>query len=114
MLNGPVRETERSSHMMVSKIKSDFLDFSTKGKASVEISPLIIDYNKSTLLSSLEEVKEKINESITILDLTKTCLLFELPIYGFLTRIEALHFVLFHTQRHIHQLQNIYQIVIIK
>jgi hypothetical protein len=69
-------------------------------------------YNKEELLHSLEDIKAKIKQAIETLDLTKTCLAFELPVYGFLTRLEAVYFILYHTQRHIHQLKNIHQKVI--
>ncbi|MBC8035111.1 MAG: DinB family protein [Chitinophagaceae bacterium] len=107
ILNGPNKETQRQADKMVQKIKSDFLDFSTKGQSADNLKPPIIDYNKNALLISLEALKEKISEAIENLDLTKTCTALELPVYGFLTRWEALHFMLYHTQRHIHQLKNI-------
>jgi hypothetical protein len=43
------------------------------------------------------------------LDLTPTVLAFELPVIGSLTRLEAIRFVTYHTQRHNHQLKNIRQ-----
>ncbi len=107
IMNGPYKETQRQPDKMVQKIKSDFLDFSTKSQSADNLKPPLIDYNKNELLIALETLKENMNQVIEISDLTKTCTAFELPIYGFLTRWEALHFILYHTQRHIHQLKNI-------
>lgn len=107
IINGPYKETHRQSDEMVQKIKTDFLDFSTKGQSADNLKPPLIDYNKNELLISFETLKEKMNHVIEISDLTKTCTAFELPVYGFLTRWEALHFILYHTQRHIYQLKNI-------
>ena len=109
IMNGPFKETERQPDEMVQKIKTDFLDFSTKGQSADNLKPPLIDYNKNELLISLETLREKINQVIETSDITKTCTAFELPIYGFLTRWEALHFMLYHTQRHIHQLKNIFK-----
>ena len=107
IMNGSYKETQRQPDEMVQKIKSDFLDFSTKGQSADNLKPPLIDYNKNELLINLETFKENINQVIENSHLTKTCTAFELPIYGFLTRWEALHFILYHTQRHIHQLENI-------
>ena len=71
------------------------------------VRPPKIDYNKQELLHSLQEVKQKLYETLQSQDMTKTCTDFELPQLGHLTRIEAAHFVLAHTQRHIRQLKNI-------
>lgn len=109
IMNGPHKETQRQPDEMVQKIKTDFLDFSTKGQSADNLKPPLIDYNKNELLISFETLKEKMNHLIEISDLTKTCTAFELPVYGFLTRWEALHFILYHTQRHIHQLKNIFK-----
>jgi hypothetical protein len=41
------------------------------------------------------------------LDLDMTCLDFDIRTFGYLTRLEAVYFFLYHTKKHIHQLQNI-------
>ena len=107
MINGPVKETQRKPGELVEKIKSDFLDFTTKMKSPDFIKPPMAHYKKEDLLNSLKNIKQSIHHAIETVDLTKTCLAFELPGYGFLTRLEAANFVLYHTQRHIHQLKKI-------
>lgn len=107
MIKGPVKETHREPDELVEKIKSDFLDFTTKMKSPDFVKPAMEHYQKTDLLNNLKNVKESIREVIENADLTKTCISFKLPGYGYLTRLEAAHFVLFHTQRHIHQLKNI-------
>ena len=64
-------------------------------------------YKKEKLLRSLEDIRNSIRNAILTLDLTKTCISFEIPGSGFLTRIEAIVFVIYHTKRHIEQLKNI-------
>lgn len=69
-------------------------------------------YEKAYLLGALQDIKAGLDHAVTTLDLTKTCLAFELPVFGYLTRLEAIYFVIYHTQRHLHQLKNIYQQVV--
>jgi len=108
-INGSVAETERAPDALKDKIKASFLDFTIKMKSPDFIIPADKNYKKDELLKILENFRLKINLAIETLDLTKTCLAFELPVLGFLTRLEAIYFILFHTQRHIHQLKNICQ-----
>lgn len=56
------------------------------------VRPENTSYKKEVLLRSLEDIKASIDQAIQTLDLTKTCLTFELPVYGFLTRLEAIYF----------------------
>ena len=66
------------------------------------------NYDKDGLLAALSGIKADITTSAATLDLSQTCLSFELPVLGFLTRLEAVTFVICHTRRHTHQLKNIY------
>ncbi|MGQ7855318.1 DinB family protein [Pedobacter sp. WC2501] len=108
VINGPVRETDKPADFMVAQIKKDFLNFDVKYDSPKEISPENRAYNPSELLENLGQVRMGISAAAGNLDLTKTCSAYELPGYGFLTRLEAVYFVIYHTQRHIHQLKNIY------
>lgn len=112
LINGEVKETNRKPDEYVEKIKTAFLDFTTKMQSPDFIRPPMMNYNKVELMQSLQSLSEEMNQSIEKLDLTKTCISFELPVFGHLTRWEAIHFVLYHTQRHIHQLKKIFQIVV--
>ena len=107
MLNGSVDDSPRKPDGLVEKIKSDLLNFNSKLQSPEFVQPEKIDYNEEDLLSSLAALNSKLIKSVQSLDLSKTCSAFELPVYGFLTRLEAVHFVIYHTQRHIHQLKNI-------
>ncbi len=109
VMNGPVAETKRAPDELKEKIKASFLDFTTKMKSPDFIVPEYKNYEKDDLIKTLENLREKIIQAIETLDLTKTCLAFELPVLGFLTRLESIYFILYHTQRHIHQIKGIYQ-----
>jgi hypothetical protein len=108
VINGPVAETDKPADLMVKEIRKDFLNFNVKYDSPKEIYPEDRTYNQPELLKSLKQIKQGISDAITGLDLTKTCTAYELPGYGFLTRLEAIYFVIYHTQRHVHQLTNIY------
>jgi hypothetical protein len=109
VLNGPSRPTERPYDAGVEKLRATFLDFSTKMKSPEFVVPKAVDYDKARLLDSLETIRYGLSSVINNLDLTQTCTAFELPRTGYLTRWEALHFILYHTQRHLHQLRQMEQ-----
>ena len=107
MTNGPVKQTERSPDEFVRQIRTMFLDFKSKMKSPEFIEPPMVNYKKQDLLNSLNLIQTKLHEAIGEGELEQTCLAFELQSLGFLTRLEAFHFVLYHTQRHINQLKKI-------
>jgi hypothetical protein len=109
VINGPTEKTEREPDEMVEKIKADFLNFEKEMKSPDFIVPEDEDYEKKDLINSLEKIKSEIDETAQNADLTKTCLGFEFPVLGHLTGLETLSFVVYHTQRHIHQLKKIYE-----
>ncbi len=108
VMQGPVKDTERIPDEQVEHIKRDFLNFSIKMESPDFILPLPLSYSKHRQLGTIEEIKSGILHVIETMDLSKICMTFELPGYGFLTRFEAVYFVNYHTQRHTHQLKNIY------
>jgi len=107
LLKGPVKDTQRAPDASVNEIKSIFLNFEIKLTSPDFIRPEKKNYDKDGLLAALSGIKADITTSAATLDLSKTCLSFELPVLGYLTRLEAVSFVIYHTQRHIHQLKNI-------
>lgn len=108
VLNAKVKETDREIDELIPRLESDFLNFDSKMQSPDFIYPEMKDYNKSEQLSKIKDIQAVTLEAIAALDLSKTCLAFELPVYGHLTRLEAIYFVIYHTQRHTHQLNKIY------
>ena len=108
LLKGPVKDTERAPDAAVEGIENAFLNFDIKMQSPDFIRPEKKNYDKDGLLAALSGIKADITIATATLDLSKTCLSFELPVLGYLTRLEAVSFVICHTQRHIHQLKNIY------
>jgi hypothetical protein len=94
----------RSSDERVPELKKIFLDFSKKFKSPEFIVPENETYDKETSIRELEasvrELKENAEQS-NLNEITD-----KLPL-GPITKLEILHFVLFHTKRHLHQLEKI-------
>lgn len=108
VINGPFMETDKPADLLVETIKKDFLNFNVKYNSPEEIYPEHKVYNPPELSGNLKLIRVGISEAAGNLDLTKTCSAYKLPGYGFLTCLEAVYFVIYHTQRHIYQLKNIY------
>lgn len=107
MLNGAVVDTGRPVDLIVPDIEIDFLNFATKMKSPESLIPENKLYEPVFLFRQVQQIYLNIRRVIDNLDLTKTCTAFEFPGYGYLTRMEAVYFVICHTKRHNHQLKNI-------
>jgi len=99
--------TDRQPDARCPIIAGIFLDFSTKLQSPDFIIPAGGYYDKQELLGKIKVVWDKIGEGIHRLDLSVTCTDFEFPTIGYLTRLELLWFYVWHTQRHLHQLNKI-------
>ena len=109
-LHGRVKPTERPPDAGLEGLKATFLNFTTKLKSPEFILPSPAAQNKETLLQSLQSTRSSISRAADTLDLTQTCL--DMPVLGEITRLELIHFVIYHTQRHIHQLRNISKVLL--
>lgn len=105
--DGPVRKTERLPGIEIEKVKNIFLDFNAKYKSAAVLLPTNEIIKKEKLLSGLQKRISQINEVIQTKDLSETCIGIPFKGIGELTRMEWLHVILFHTQRHIHQVKAI-------
>ena len=109
VLNGGTETTDRDPENKVAQIRDIFMDFSNKMQSPSFIIPEYKHYKIEAFTSFFENLRHEITAAIDNLDLSETCLDLELPGIGKLTRIEWISFVIFHTQRHIHQMRNISQ-----
>ena len=99
---------ERKSTERVAELKKIFLDFSHKLKSPEFIVPMPGIYGKEKLLATLKKSNDQLKEKREQVNLSEVI---EFSAFGRITRLELLHFVLYHTQRHIHQLKNIVQFI---
>lgn len=98
----------RDAGERVQELKDVFLDYKTKFKSPGFILPTRQTYEKETLVAGLEHSIEKLKEVGATADLSE---MINHPAFGDITKYEILHFVLYHTQRHTHQLQNIFRAI---
>ena len=94
-------QTGRNPGGRIPELKKQFLDFSSKMKSPASIVPEAKHYLKEPAIEQLqgafEQLKLKAGQA------EPDTLVEGLPL-GPITKWEILHFVLFHTQRHVHQL----------
>lgn len=98
----------RNPEERIDELKTTFLDFSIKFNSPDFIVPEKKEYKK-------DEVVFQLNNSIEQLKQLRTCTnlseIINLPVFGEITKLEILYFVLYHTQRHLHQLKKILNII---
>lgn len=104
---GKTKPTERAPDERIKTLADIFLNFETKLQSPDFILPTDKPLNKHVVLTDMESSFDKLITAAQTLDLTATCLDFEMPVMGQLTRLEFLWFYVFHSQRHTHQLNKI-------
>ena len=106
-VNGNTTPTQRDPHQMIAPLRDAFLNFNIKMQSPDFIIPSADPKDKHTLLQMTKDTWNGLAAAAQTGDLTATCLDFEMPTVGLLTRSEWLSFVVVHTQRHIWQLKKI-------
>jgi hypothetical protein len=94
----------RDADEKIPELKKTFLDFSIKMKSPDFIVPEDGPYEKQPITEELSNSFEILKERTINANLTD--IVDGLPI-GQITKLEILHFVLYHTQRHVHQMKKI-------
>jgi len=107
-LNMEAKPAQRDPAERVQELRGIFLDFTTKFKTPDFILPTEDTYEKNILIARLNRSNERLREAAGRVDLSG---IINLPAFGEITKLELLHFVLYHTQRHLHQLKNIIRIM---
>jgi len=89
----------------VQELKDTFLDFSIQLKSPDFILPTQDIYAKESLIAELERSIRRLREVSLKANFYEAL---NHPAFGEITKLEIFHFVIYHTQRHIHQLKKIY------
>ena len=105
-VKGKTKKTERPIDQKLERIKILFSDTSIKMDAPKAILPSKERTVKKDLIKGLEDRIEQIKKVIQTKDLALTCIDFSIAEYGEFTRYEWIWFNIYHTKRHIHQLEN--------
>ncbi|MGZ8558570.1 MAG: DinB family protein [Chitinophagaceae bacterium] len=111
MLYAPAKPTVRQPNEKAEAIKAMFLNFSIKMKSPEFVLPGNSPIEKNKISTALKDTMANIIEAITTQNISETCTVFELPGFGEFTRAEWIYFAMYHTQRHTHQLKNIYETI---
>ena len=106
-VNGNTEPTQRDPHQMIAPLREAFLNFNIKMQSPDFILPSDDPKDKQALLQMTKDTWKGLARAAQAGDLTATCLDFEMPTVGRLTRSEWLSFAVVHTQRHIWQLKKI-------
>ncbi|RZK25915.1 MAG: DinB family protein, partial [Flavobacterium sp.] len=99
-LSGKTEETTRAIDQFIPTLKDIFLNFQTKMKSPDFIKPVLKSYDLDEQLAKVSNIVADIRQAIEKQDLSKTCLDFQFPSLGFITGLESIYFIIFHTQRH--------------
>jgi predicted transcriptional regulator YdeE len=100
----PGTVTARDPAERVEELKSTFLNFSIKFNTPGFIAPEVKSYEKDDIISMLQRSTQQLQHHA---EKANMAAIIHLPALGEMTKTELLHFVLYHTQRHTHQLKNI-------
>ncbi|MBW8244003.1 DinB family protein [Muricauda oceani] len=111
ILMGKVRETRRPPDQKLGEIRELFLNFDIKMDSPKAVLPANGPIDKENLLGRLQQKIQWVNKNCKDMDLSKTCLDFEIPEYGPFTRLEWIGFNTVHTRRHVHQLEQTIKIL---
>lgn len=108
---GKTEKTIRKPDLYIKDVEALFLNFNIKMNSPDDLLPEIVDNNKNEqTLELLKREAELLTLSETH-DLTLTCLDFQIPGFEKFTILEWISFALIHTQRHTHQLNQIYKML---
>jgi DinB superfamily len=102
-LNGAA--INRNPGERIDELKEIFLNFNNKFKSPDFIVPTQDIYKRETVVGHLKQSIQRMKEITTSANLSE---MINHPAFGDITKFEILHFVLYHTQRHIHQLEKIF------
>ncbi|HVU55323.1 MAG TPA: DinB family protein [Puia sp.] len=110
-VEGNTGPTERDPGQMVAPLRDAFLNFSVKMQSPDFIIPSDEPKDKASMMQSLKDTFAGLARVARTQDLLVTCLDFDMPMVGPMTRLEWISFAVVHTQRHIWQLKKIKAIV---
>lgn len=104
-LNEEGRKGIRNIEEGVAGLKSIFLNFEKKLQSPKFILPTSKKYDKEILIAEVEDSFEKLKSLSAKIDVAEIICH---PIFGEISKFEILYFVVYHTHRHNHQLENIF------
>lgn len=104
-LSAKTEITEREPDLRVPEVKELFLDFTKKFQSPPFVIPTRVDYKKEMIIEDLQKSIKEFRELANTVNLYETG---DIPGFGVLTKLELVYFNVYHTQRHIKQLENLH------
>jgi len=98
------QSAQREADEKIPVLRDTFMNFSTKLQAPEFIIPEERTYNKQASIEELQHAFEKFITNATGTNVNE--IIEGLPM-GTVTKLELIHFIIYHTKRHIHQLEKI-------
>ncbi|MGN8226305.1 DinB family protein [Gracilimonas sp. BCB1] len=99
--------TDRQPDAYLPDMRKRFLESDAKMEASGVILPTEGEKTKENLIGKFRNNRDKIAELIEELPQEELCMKYKHPVFGYLTRMEWVHFSIIHSQRHMKQLERI-------
>jgi hypothetical protein len=103
LLTAKGKITEREPDLRAMEVKELFLDFTRKFQSPQAVLPTRSIYRKDIIIEDLKKSIEQVRELHNNINVYETA---DIPGFGVLTKLELIHFILYHTQRHVKQLEN--------
>ncbi|CAN5602439.1 hypothetical protein BH10BAC3_BH10BAC3_38330 [soil metagenome] len=103
-MNIDATPTEKDPSERIEELKQMSLDFTVKFKSPAFILPTQNEYEKEAIIAKLNAAFDQLKDRANKVDLSE---MISHPAFGNITKLELLYFVLYHTERHLHQLKNI-------
>lgn len=107
LLSKNLKSPDRNPIEKITFIRERLMDFETGMKAYGPILPNDKPKDKDKALGKLQDTRQRLGGLIKIHDLTEKVTVFDHPLFGTLTRIEWLYFIIYHGRRHVRQILNI-------
>lgn len=101
-------QTRADADARKDELKNQFLDFTIKFQSPDFILPDKNYYEQGELMEDLFHSFKNLHEKSSHTDLSESI---NHPAFGEITKLELIYFVWYHTQRHLRQLKNIFQIL---
>lgn len=103
-LDMPGHASQRNPTKRISELKKIFLNFEQKLQSPDFIVPAPGVYNQDQTIAAIKKSNHRMAEKRTQVNLSEVI---NFAALGEMSKLELLYFVLYHTQRHLHQLKNI-------
>lgn len=101
------KDPDRNTEQIIQKMRVQMLENDNKMEARGIILPGDDKKSKDELISNFRSLREKIAIMADQHDEKEVCTSFKHPVYGYMTREEWVHFNIFHTKRHMGQIDRI-------